>query len=195
MRIAILAVSIAPLLAGLVSMSLPNDMSSGRRFVGFSEFKSFEKTPGEKAGETVLTSPEIDSGIAWNELVVSWNAEPSTSLRVEAKAAFPDHETKWYVMGLWSGDPTRAPRESLKGQKDTDGDVETDTLVLKRAGAKVRVRVLMLGSESGTGGERERVSGGLQFLGISFLDTKAVPAIAHPNKKAWGKELIVPEMS
>src|SRR2546425_4327537 len=98
MRIAVLAVSIAPLLASLTPMSLPNDKSGGRRFIGFSEFRSFERTAGNRSGEIVLTSTEIDSGIAWNELIVSWNAAPTACLRVEAKAVYPDHETKWYVM-------------------------------------------------------------------------------------------------
>ena len=154
--------------------SAPDDRG-GRRFLGFSEFKSFVRSAGDRPGETSLTSPVIDPGFPWDELVVSWNAAPSVSLRIEAQAIYPEHETKWYVMGLWSEDPARAPRESVVKQKDDDGNVETDTLVLKRAGGKVRIRVTMV-DESGSAGEQEKEQNPLRFLGLSERHT----AQSHP---------------
>jgi uncharacterized protein YvpB len=195
MRIVPLVLLIVPILISRITLASPVDGAGGRKFICFTEFKSFERTQADKHAEIVLTSPEIDPGIGWDEMVVSWNAEPSSTLRIEAKSVYPDHDTKWYVMGLWSADPSRAPRESVVKQKDEDGDVETDTLVMKRIGGQVLIRVTFGVDENGRGGEGESRGKCLRFLGLSFLETKAKPTHAKPNRKAWGRELMVPEKS
>ena len=157
----------------------------GRRFVSWSDFSGFKREKGAKPGEVILTSPEVDLVIPWDELVVSWNAElpAEAALRLEARAIYPDRATRYYVMGLWSGDAARNPRESVRKQKDDDGDVQTDTLVMKRPGGKAQVRLTM--SEPTN----------LKFLGLSFADTKVKPGPLPPNKAAWGKVIEVPEKS
>jgi hypothetical protein len=161
----------------------------GVQFIAFKSFFSFKKSAGERPGEIVLTSRKIRARISWDELIASWNAEmpPSAYLRIEARAIYSNHTTKWYVMGLWSGDPARHPRESVRGQRDDDGDVKTDTLVLKRPTEQVQVR-LTLGGE---GKDRPK----LKFLSLSLLDTKSTPTALPPNRAAWGKLLDVPERS
>lgn len=138
----------------------------------------------------VLTSPEMPVPIAWDELVVSWNATaPSgTYLKIEARGIYPDHSTKFYTMGLWSEDVSKHPRESSPRQKDSDGNVSTDTLILEKPGARAQIRVTLGSSEENPKPE-------LIFLGLSFLDSKTKPISFPPNQKAWGKIIETPERS
>jgi hypothetical protein len=169
------------------------------RFMGFHKFDKWTRTAGE-SGSAVLTSPQIDAGIPWDELIASWNAStpPGTGLKVEARGIYPDYETRFYTLGLWSSDPgvtafdkeaapTLHPRESVNGQKDEDGNVDTDTLVLKRPGAKAEIRITLDGS-----GDRAPE---LRFLGLSFLDSRSPRLTGDTPKKrrAWGRVLEVPE--
>lgn len=157
-------------------------------FIGIKKFSKFKKETANN--EMILTSPEIKSPSAWNELVVSWNADApaGTFLKVEARGIYPDHSTTFYTMGLWSEDPSRFPRESVKRQRDSDGRVSTDTLILSNLCNKAQVRVTL-------GSDEKSLSPKLKFLGLSFLNSKAEIASGPPNKKAWGKIIETPERS
>jgi hypothetical protein len=163
--------------------------SRGSQFIGFTDFSTFQSSLGERAGETVLTSPEINSAIHADEVVVSWNVEmPSNAwIKVEARALYPDPSTKYYTMGLWSSDPKQHPRESLPGQQDDDGTVSTDTLVLKRACDRLQIRLTLSGDD--------HAKSKLKLLGLSLIDTTITPPALPPNKAAWDKTLPVPERS
>ena len=175
-------------LSAMTSHSEPFD-ARGIQFIGFKSFSTFRRSPGGQPGETILTSREIRARIPWNQLIASWNADmPANSyLRIEVRAIYPDRATKFYTMGLWSGDPTRNPRESVPGQKDADGDVDTDTLVLQQATERLQLR-LTLGGE---GKQKPK----LKFLSVSLLDENAAPKPLPPNRAAWGKVIDVPERS
>jgi hypothetical protein len=161
----------------------------GVQFIGFKSFSSFKKSAGERPGEIVLTSRQIRARMSWDELIASWNAEmPATTfLKIEARAIYAAHTTRWYVMGLWSGDSARHPRESVRRQSDADGDVKTDTLVLQKPTERIQVR-LTLGGE---GKEQPK----LKFLSLSLLDSNALTEPLPPNRAAWGKLIDVPERS
>jgi hypothetical protein len=90
-------------------------------------------------------------------------------------------------MGLWSPDNRALARASVSGQKDADGEVKTDTLVLKALTKVVQIRVIL----GGTNGALPA----LKFLGLSFCNTKVAPAILPPNRAAWGKIIPAPERS
>ena len=107
------------------------------QFVGLETFSNFERTTNE-SGETILLSPTIPSRIAWNELIVSWNADApaGTFIKIEASATLPAHQTKFYTLGNWSLDGKIFPRTSVHGQKDADGNVDTDTLILNHPDRK-----------------------------------------------------------
>ncbi len=158
------------------------------RFIGLDDFSNFARSTNE-TGETVLLSPVIHSPIDWNELVVSWNATASagTFLTLEASAVSSGHATKFYSWGLWSSDNKRYPRHSADSQKDTDGEMRTDTLVLSRLADAVRVRVTLGGTN--------RELPALKFLGLSFCNTNVAPALPRPNRRAWGKIISTPERS
>jgi len=161
----------------------------GIQFIPFRTFGTFIRTTGTNANTAIFTSPEVRTRISWDELIVSWNAElaSGTSLKVEARAIYSDRTSKWFNLGLWSTNPARNPRASVKGQKDNDGDVDTDTLMLKQPTDKLQVRVTLVG-DNGTKPK-------LKFLSLSLLDSQATPAPLPPNRAAWGRLIDVPERS
>lgn len=153
-------------------------------FVGIADFSPFTRSPGTVTSETVLLSPEIVAPIEWDELVVSWNVPSGVHLKVGARALYPDRATQYYTMGLWSDDPARFPRESLRRQRDRDGTVRIDTLVLSNPTRKVQLRITVGGGTSPSP---------LKFLGLSFCNSGAPAPSLEPNRAAWGKILKVPE--
>lgn len=157
-------------------------------FIGLNDFSKFSRWP-DTNGETVMVSPVIKSGFSWNELIVSWNADApvGTCLKIEASAILPDHTTKFYTLASWSLDNQVFPRTSVRGQKDADGNVDTDTLILTRPAEAAQIRVT-LGSTNGA-------RANLKFLGLSFSNTKVPPTVHPPNRAAWGKIISTPEHS
>lgn len=159
----------------------------GIQFISFNSVSKFAKSAGAHANETVLTSPEIATRITWDELIASWNAETPADayLKIEVRAIYPDRTTKWFTMGLWSGNPAIHPRESVRRQQDEDGNVDTDTLLLKQVARRVQLRLTL----GGTAKPR------IKFLSLSVLNTRAKPEPLPPNRAAWGKTIEVPERS
>jgi hypothetical protein len=178
-------------LQAIMRTSLPaSTAGTGRHLIAVQDFSGWMQTDGGSSGEIVLISPEMETPILWNELVVSWNVDApvDTTVKIEARALYEDRATKYYVLGLWSPDDSRRPRESVNGQKDADGDVKTDTLALNCPTAKAQVQVTL-------GGPDEKTRPTLKLLTISFLDTEIKNPPRKPNRAAWGKALPVPERS
>ncbi len=169
----------------IVPLSTPSGFS---HFTGLADFSKFSRSQNEN-GETVLLSPEIKSAISWDQLVVSWNAEApaGTFLKIEARAFASSHATKFYTLANWSLDNKLFPRTSVRGQKDADGTVDTDTLILNQPANAVQIRV----SLGGTNGALPT----LKFLGAAFANTKAPTVAQPPNHAAWGKIIVTPEHS
>lgn len=164
--------------------------SRGAQFLGFSEFSSFQQSPGVNRNQSVLTSTQIVAHINWNQLVASWNADmpENTGLKIEARAVYPEGPTRYFILGEWSSDPSHFPRQSIDRQADADADVATDTLILRRPAERVQVRMTL---EWNDGAAKPRV----RFLGLSLLDTSITPPELPPNRAAWGKIIDVPERS
>ena len=153
-------------------------------FIGITNLASFSQSAGTLTNETAFTSSEIAAPIEWNELVVSWNVPSGVHLKAEARAIYPDHATQYYTLGLWSDDPTQCPRQSVRGQRDQDGAVRTDTLILSNVTRKVQLRITL----GGAGAQQP-----LNFLGLSFCNSTVAATPLEPNRAAWGKVLEVPE--
>jgi uncharacterized protein YvpB len=153
-------------------------------FIGITNLSGFSKSEGTLTNETIFTSPEMAAPIDWDELIVSWNVPPGVHLKVEARAIYPNHTTRYYTMGLWSEDTAHFPRESVRRQRDQDGSVKMDTLVLSNAVRKVQFRIT-------AGGEGDQAM--LKFLGLSFCNSAVPATVLAPNRAAWGKVLEVPE--
>src|SRR5215469_14209233 len=113
-------------------------------FKGFTSLDSFSKvTPFGASGEIDYLSPDIDAGIDWNQLVASWDVQATSGAQVSvaARAVYPDHTTKFYILGIWTPDQKVVPRTSVDGQKDVDGTVDTDTLELVQKARKVQLLI------------------------------------------------------
>jgi hypothetical protein len=160
----------------------------GGQFIGITNFTAFQHLNGARSGEAIWESPEIATSLSWDQLVVSWNVEMSEAgyLKVEARAIYPRHASGYYVLGQWSMNTNRYPRESGPNQEDADGRVATDTLILKRASQRVQVRLTFGGEEA----QRR-----LKHLGLCLTDTRVAPSVLPANRAAWGKALPVPERS
>jgi hypothetical protein len=161
----------------------------GRQFIGLDSFSNFAQTPGSLPDQTVLTSPVIPTGIPFNEVIVSWNADlPQDSyLIIEARVAYPEtNNTRYYNLGFWSKNPALHPRQSQKGQKDADGDVSTDTLILYRPASGLQVRLTL-------GAAGSAPNSILKFVGISLTDTNTAPEPLPPRRETWGKLIPVTE--
>jgi hypothetical protein len=161
--------------------------SRGHQFIGFDSFGDFADTTGSRSGERVLTSPVVTARIDFTEIIASWNTTlpRDGSLIIEARAVYPEHASRYYTLGLWATDPSQHPRKSVAGQEDPDGNVSTDTLVLRHAARRLQVRLTIAG-ESAAHPE-------LKFLGISLTDTNFMSSELAPRREAWGKVLAVPE--
>ncbi len=165
----------------------PNIDARGRQFVGFYSVSNFTEAPDSLLGETVLSSPVIVARINFNELIVSWNAETPKGcyLIIEARALYSRATTKYYKLGLWSADPAGHPRQSVANQKDADGDMATDVLILRRPTDRVQIRLTL-------GGDKTHQPA-VKFLGLSLTDTGVSPSELPPNHDAWEKLIAVPE--
>ena len=154
------------------------------RVLGFHDTASFTETPASNG--VALLSPVIKAPLAWNELVASWNVAPASNavLTMEARGIFPDHQTKFYTLGVWSS--ARPARHSARGQRDSDGNVKTDTWIATRPGADVQLRLTWSGAKDHPP---------VKFLGLSFLDNRAPAPTLPPNRAAWGKIITTPERS
>lgn len=169
-------------------LTLPVEASEayrGTQFIAVTNFSGFGVT--EDNDSLLFRSKPIPSAVNWNELILSWNytGQNEKGLEFQVKVHYPNHATKWYSLGKWANQPYPFPRESLKNQRDEDGNVLTDTLRMVRHGGEVEVKVTFKGKEASIED--------LKLLGLSFTDTTAAPGTLPPQKNVWGKVLQVKE--
>lgn len=187
-RLLLLCLLQATVFAGRTENVRAAETNGFSSFVGLRDFSRFTRST-KTNGETVLLSPQIPAAIDWNQLIVSWNvrAAAGTFVKIEARAFSLGRGTKFYTLGSWSPDNGLFPRTSLRGQKDDDGDVITDTLILASPAQAAQIRV--------TFGGTNREPPTLKFIGLSFCNTQVKPAAHPPNHQAWGKIIATPEHS
>jgi hypothetical protein len=164
-----------------------------------------------------LTLPTGTAGLAvspvrvpsepFGELIASWNAEtpPGTWIEVRLRArvggdgeATGGRWTRWYDLGAWSLDSGPERRQSVKGQRDEDGRVSTDTVVLAAPAQAYQV-ALLLRADDGDG-VSAGVSPGALTPSVSLVTVLAstpskTARVMPPSRAAWGTTLEVPERS
>ncbi|HAB16068.1 MAG TPA: hypothetical protein DCE44_06430 [Verrucomicrobiales bacterium] len=151
------------------------------RLLTLTNFQEFTRTTTTPPAESVvLTSPVLDPGFPWKELIVSWNASTNVALSVEARPV-PPFDSPFYSLGRWAAKPSpESPRESINGQRDARAEVKTDVLVLNQPARQAQVRLEMRGPEAG-----------LKRVSLAFSGTEPGPT-NEPLRNAWGPELAVP---
>ncbi|HEY0739048.1 MAG TPA: peptidase C39 family protein [Herpetosiphonaceae bacterium] len=97
------------------------------------------------AREGALTGPPCPA--AWTKATPSWSADApvGTSITVLMRADLGDRWTNWYALGEWSSAPEL--RHSIDDQSDADGEVATDTLLLRRPAQAIQWRVVFRGCD------------------------------------------------
>ncbi len=133
--------------------------------------------------EAVLSYSNIRPGLIFDEVIPTWNVEngENASIKIEIRAP----GTKWYMLAIWTLDHERAPRVSVKDQKDELGNVLTDTLRLKPAVSSVDLRVTLRALGEGPLPK-------LKLLTLNFSDGQDTPS-ANDRTSAWGKTIEVPQ--
>jgi len=188
-KVLILALLLSAVTLSTQAATLPGPADQCR-FVGIRDFTDFTREPSTNANEQILLSPVLKAPMAWNELIVSWNADTPNEawLKVEVRGIYPDHQTAYYTMARWSRESLQFPRGTVRRQKDADGAVLDDTLALKQAGAGLQLRITLSGP-----GQASLPK--LKFAGLSFLDNRVETALLPPNRAAWGKIIDTPELA
>jgi hypothetical protein len=178
------AIGLGLLLAAAIAGPAQAQAAPTTALLTFSSFTNFTRTT--RPDETVLLSPELAADLAWDELIVSWNASMATngSLVCEARALATDGPTRWFTLGHWSSGATPGARTSVNDQRDDTARVETDTLILKQPAPRVQVRVTLHGTDTR-----------LKFLALCLADVHRPPAAKPPRKAAWGRSIAVPVRS
>jgi len=136
--------------------------------------------------------PPIPTDVAWTEALPSWNVDhaDAADLVVEARVVYPDHATKYYSFGHWSGSDLIGLRSSVSGQKDEDGTVLTDTLRMTRPGGQIQFR--LTGRVSGPGPLPK-----LSRLFVNVCDTRpSTGLLVHSTHESpWGIVLDPPQFA
>ncbi|MCB1128734.1 MAG: peptidase C39 family protein, partial [Verrucomicrobiae bacterium] len=160
---------------------------AGCAFRGWTRFDDWPREENLESRGWTSTSPVLAPGFDWDELVVSWNATTprGSGLVVEAQPVLAGEAPPFYTLGRWALEPGEFKRESVPGQRDRWGEVNTDTLVLREPARGVRLRLRALAGEAGALPE-------LRFLGASFLRREGSPQTLPPNRAAWGRTIDVP---
>ncbi|MCL4177312.1 MAG: C39 family peptidase, partial [Verrucomicrobia bacterium] len=170
---------------------------TGRRFISFDRFDQFEVETSAHDGGGRLTSPIIEAGFDFDQIVVSWNIAlaPGALLRIDAQPIFDGRNGSFYTLGYWSGrdahaHPRRRPiSRSGDKQSNPDGEVQTDVLVLSRPAQSFRVRLSVVHASN----QDPTV---LQFVGVSLLNSSvAPPEMAATPEPGRGRILAVPTRS
>ncbi len=160
--------------------------------VVFTNAAAWVETDAPIPGGSSRVSPEILTATPWNELVVSWNVQPAegAGLLIEAQAVGAGGEsTRFYRLGQWSlGTNPPVVRTSLRGERDLDGVVRTDTLALTRPSRAVRLRLTLLGTLA-------RHPEHLRRVALSLADTHQILEPRPGREDVRGRTLEVPERS
>ena len=123
--------------------------------------------------------------------VLSWNAFTpiGTALQLEARARVAGAWSKYFQLGSWSTDLSLV-RQSVTGQADSFGDVDTDTLKLKSLADALQIRVRFSSKKIGLS---PTLFGLAAVLSDSSQHQKVVSS--KSNQAVWGTDLAVPMRS
>jgi Peptidase_C39 like family len=152
---------------------------------------SFEPdiTLDETSKPYVCEYKNLSPGFDFDEVIPSWNISNAglTTLEMKIRSHKGKHTSKWYSFGTWTlGDA--ANRRSVKGQRDADGNVDTDTFVATNHPDSVDISFKI---------QRPNKIGEpipkLTLFAVSFSNTKIVQPSGIVPSPAWGKTIEVPQ--
>lgn len=172
-------------------------------------------TPGELAGTAIGEGGGVvlvsgtsgtwvsgwrEPGFTFTRLIPSWNAETPDgtwiAIEVQTRRA-GGGETKWWSFGTWAYGDGTVKRASVKGQRDGDGNVDTDVLLTNAPMSAYRVRLTLARASGSSETPMVRLvtavaSDPSTLPGGPTTTTTTIPSLAGPGA---GKELPVPPYS
>jgi hypothetical protein len=165
---------------------------TGRQFFSFDHFDKFDIQTLPDDGGGRFTSPIIEAGFDFDQVVVSWNIGPAPGalLKIDVQPVFAGRAGGFYTLGDWAGQDPRAPGRGVPvsrsggKQANPDGEVQTDVLVLARPAQRCRVRVNI----SHPSNQDPTV---LKYIGVSLLNSSVSP-LERAAASESGRELILP---
>lgn len=137
-----------------------------------------------------IESPELVPGFRFDEVVLSWNGSaPSGSyIRIYLQVRTGDRWSREFCYAIWNEDNTPMKRMSVRGQRDSLAALNADILNLKKPAEAVRVSARLCSAD----GEAYPT---LRMLNVHVLDSEAPLPSARANKRVWGTDLDVPQLS
>lgn len=149
--------------------------------------------PAGAAGLAI--GPVRETSGSFRELIPSWNAEtpPGTWIEVRLRARVSGDGaggrwTRWYELGSWSSDSGPERRQSVKDQRDADGRVSTDTVILAAPASAYQLGLTLRADDAA---RSPAVSLAAVLASTPSATARAVP----PSRAARGTTLEVPERS
>jgi hypothetical protein len=145
-----------------------------------------------QAGEA--TSPLTHPGFPFSRAVVSWAADtpPGTWIEAHVRVGRGERTSRFYSLGVWAADSASVERHSVPDQRDADGRVDVDTLVLDDSAGPadaVQVRFRLFS-------DRAEVAPALRLATVAVSTPERRPAQAPPGDPGrWNVILDVPTCS
>lgn len=143
-----------------------------------------------------LESVVLDAAHPFDTAIASWNANTpvGTWLQLELRAfrATDHHWTTYYNLGIWAVGTETIQRHSVTAQRDADGCVSTDTLLLSGDPVYTRYQYrLTLFTRN------QRVSPHVWLVAVVTSDSsrEAGGLNLASDQHAWGTDLNVPQRS
>ncbi len=132
--------------------------------------------------------------VSFSEVIASWNADTPAGSWIETliRARIAGRWTGWYHLGVWASGAETIARHSVNGQKDADGAVATDTLMLSDKDAPADALQLKFRLFSADG----RAAPCVRNASVSGSPAAAQPASLPPGDPArWHILLDAPQCS
>jgi len=147
----------------------------------------------QKDKDSVVELAPFAPSIPWTEAIPSWNVShpERAELTVEARVVYPDHVSKYFSFGTWTGSSLIGARHSVGGQRDEDGTVLTDTLRISRPGGLLQFRLSSKACGAGPLPKLLRLF--VNFSGAQPVRDGGDPSAERPA--AWGEVIDPPQFA
>jgi hypothetical protein len=170
----------------LASASAASDPYPAGGYNGHNFYNGGSFTVGE------AISPVVPTPFGFFEAIASWKAETpaGTWIETQVRAQIGNRWTKWYNLGIWAADSTIVERHSVNLQRDDDGSVAVDTLLLDKHAPGTAFQLKLRLFSAGT------ALPSVRNASVAYSTTAVKPnTLAPGDPSRWGNQLAVPECS
>ncbi len=136
------------------------------------------------SSNVTLQTPPFDPGFTWKEAVVSWNTAHPDGLSVRARPVWKGDPGPWYVMAHWCQDTNTSPRTSVRNQRDSAAQVDTDTLLVASPATAIELEFTLATTTA-------KVPQDLR-IGVTLLGAEPTESAPAVHRAAWGHLLTLP---